>query len=631
MASRLWSSLDVLSESTVQTLVEDFGFKTMTPVQAATIPLLLSHRDVIAEAVTGSGKTLAFAVAALEILTKQPGARCVIVAPTRELAAQTAGVMEKLCASRLRVSLWTGGASQSEEGISEEVVVGTPGRLREVVQKGRLDTKNVALLVLDEADRLLDLGFADDVNFVLRNMPKQRRTALFSATQTREVDELAKAGLRNPATVRVRLESMTPGEELRNEYCVVPTVQKLAVLLGLVRTSRKSLVFFDSCAAVEYFGLALSRVGPRDITFESLHGKMTHKRRLATWRTFTSTMTSCLLCTDVAARGLDASDIDLVVQFDPPRTPETFVHRVGRTARAGRPGRAVLLLADHEDSYSELLRIRGVTTLNEIVQDDVGAEAEEFRARARVASSKDRDLMLKSTRAFTSHVKAYNEHTLKYIFRFDKMDLAATAKLYNLLKLPKMPELARARIEDQFDRFDVATADVPFADKQRERARLLRIQSQDTEESRRKRPASDDAVQQQPPEKVIKKKRSRNAQILKEWDDLAKEERLAKKLRQGKISKEEYETLLHEQDDDEEAGDNDQHSVSTSGQRYTHTDNVQHQRDKNARKQRGLKTKRMAQYAASRRAAGNCLAGDKARNGGSAKHRMASKRRRLKA
>lgn len=548
----------------------------MTPVQAAAIPLLLSHRDVIAEAVTGSGKTLAFAVAALELHLREASTRCLVVAPTRELAKQTASVLSRLC--RRPVATCVGGEQQTTKKLlTESFVVGTPGRLREMLEDGRLCPKHIGILVLDEADTLLDMGFADDLGAILKSVPKQRRTALFSATQTRAVDELAKAGLRNPATVRVSLASATPGQELENEFAIARPEQKLAALVELAK-DRKTLAFFDSCAAVEYFGLCLQRLGT---AVEALHGKMTQKRRTATWARFVTKKNAFLLCTDVAARGLDAADIDLVVQFDPPKLPETFVHRVGRTARAGRRGRAVLLLAEHEDVYPEFLRLRGVTTLREIELDDFSPQAAALRDGARLAASKDRDLMIKSTKALTSHVKAYNEHQLKYIFRWNRVDVLALAKLYNVLRLPKLPEFAKADVAS-FDRYDCATSLVPFADERREEARQKRQSAEENTEKtpppvskgrRRGGGGEDEALVM-----MKKRKKGQNARILEEWDDLAKEERLAKKLKRGKISRAEFDASLRDSD--------------------LLAD--QHQRDKNTRKQRGLKNKRAVLYQKSR-------------------------------
>lgn len=578
-----WSDVG-LSDPTLRCLETSFGFATMTPVQSAAIPLLLAHRDVVAEAVTGSGKTLAFAVAAVELLIAADsgkGWRCVTVAPTRELAAQTAGVFQVLCAAHgLRCETATGGEVAGESG---DVVVGTPGRLAEEVK--RRDTRHVEVVVLDEADTLLDMGFSDEVNEILKAVPKQRRTALFSATQTRAVDELARAGLRNPATVRVR--GVTPAE-LRNEVAVVDASDKLAALVAVLEERRpaKSLVFLDTCAAVEFFGDAMQHLS-LSFRVDALHGKMTNKRRTQTWRQFVAaTETRCLLCTDVAARGLDAHDIDLVVQWDPPQKPETFVHRVGRTARAGRPGAALALLEDHEDAYPELLRLRGVA-LQSVEVPSLGDRADAFRAAIRSAAARDRALLERGTRAFTAHVKAYLEHRLKYIFRWDKVDVLQTVKLYALLRLPKMPELAKAHKDgtlNAFDRFDCATAAIPFVDPKREAARQLRLAQP--------RPAP--AVVPPKPKRrrddeagatvKRKKKKGRHAQILEDWDDLANEERLAKKLRKGIISEDDFLAGLRDEADDETCP----------------KDATDHQRAKNLRKKRGVKSKRMTKFASSK-------------------------------
>ena len=210
MAQQSFASLrPALSEATLTCLRDDFRFDVMTPVQAASLPLLLTQKDVVAEAVTGSGKTIAFAVAAVEACSRleRGPIRVVCVSPTRELAAQTSRVFATLCrAHSLNSELITGGSSV-EAPERCDILIATPGRLDDLLSRAILDVSGVELLILDEADVLLELGFALQIDRVMKRLPRQRRTCLFSATQTRAVRDLARAGLRNPASVSVKVNS----------------------------------------------------------------------------------------------------------------------------------------------------------------------------------------------------------------------------------------------------------------------------------------------------------------------------------------------------------------------------------------------------------------------------------------
>lgn len=619
MARSFESLAPALSAATLGCIGNDFGFTTMTPVQAAAIPLMLDHKDVVAEAVTGSGKTLAFAASAVELVTRAPaarGPRCIAVAPTRELAGQTFRVFGRLCAAtNLTCALCVGG-EDVEESVDAAIVVGTPGRLDDLTKRGALDGRAVVLLVLDEADTLLELGFAEELERLMRSLPKQRRTALFSATMTRAVADLARAGLRNPASVRVRVGAeSTDGtrtvlpSELVNEVVVLDESLKLAYLMRILRepAARKTLVYFATCAAVDFFGRALKaaamdRTNLPDI--EGLHGKMVPKKRRATWLAFrTATATAerrCLLCTDVAARGLDVDDVDLVVQFDAPQKPETFVHRVGRTARAGRTGRAVILLADHEDAYVELLALRGARPALAVAPDDLAPDAAALRRALVDGCVGDRALLEKGTSAFTAAVRAYSEHRLPFIFRWEKVDVAALARLYALIKLPEMPELRKLAKKGKavaFDREDVRTSTIPYADAKREAARQKRLVTDRADRVEKKAailaalakgeeaPSDRGFKAKKKREDAPRKRKGQHERIMDDWDDLAAEERLEKRRRKGKITQAEYDAELADLDGD--GGDDSDF-------------NGAHQSKKNARKQKGIAKKKNRAYKKSR-------------------------------
>ena len=566
MAQQSFASLrPALSEATLTCLQKDFHFSTMTPVQAASLPLLLTQKDVVAEAVTGSGKTIAFAVAAVEACSRleRGPIRVVCVSPTRELAAQTARVFATLCkAHALNSELITGG-STVEAPERCDILIATPGRLDDLLTRAIIDVAGVELLILDEADVLLELGFALQIDRIMKRLPRQRRTCLFSATQTRAVRDLARAGLRNPASVSVKVNSgsetgKTP-TELVSQHVVVRAEDKLRCALDLLKTARKALVFFDSCAAVDFFGRALRAANVNEEglpRIDSLHGKMAPKKRRAVWAQFREASSDrvALLCTDVAARGLDVDDVDLVIQIDAPQKPDTFVHRAGRTARAGRSGRAVVLLEPHEDAYPELLRLRGAATSP--VEVEV-SNSDELRTALEDACIRDRAILEKGTIAFTSHVRAYLEHRLPYIFRWEKVSIGSTARLYALLKLPDMPELRkRAKANGKrgkdwmtafaFERRDVKTGTIKYADERREAARLKRV-----EEEKRSREEKKLAASAAPP--VAKKKKDeprkrkgQHDQILEDWSEFAEDERRHKKSRKKKVDEDDPDLLALE-------------------------------------------------------------------------------------
>lgn len=414
------------------------GFERATPVQAATIGLLAGNKDVAVEACTGSGKTLAFVLPLVEILARaetpfrKHSVGAIVVSPTRELAKQIYDVLvpflsainqtpemlaKAKAAKAARAMLLVGGtdAAADAKTFAEKgavALVGTPGRLDDVMVRSKvMDLKRVDLLILDEADRLLSMGFMKTLNAIVARLPKQRRTGLFSATQTEETEELARAGLRNPVRVTVRdaasqaaakaavaagapaTSAAARGKlpaQLRLTYKICPVDRRLWHLREFLRggdaRGKKVIAYFLTCACVDYFATALEPGGPADpnatdgrrllgsdavrrenLTESSsceviaLHGKMKQSQREAALSRFAEANDGALLlCTDVAARGLDIPGVDWVVQFDAPQDPAAFVHRVGRTARMGREGAALLYLAPHEASYVEFLEVRHI-------------------------------------------------------------------------------------------------------------------------------------------------------------------------------------------------------------------------------------------------------------------------------
>lgn len=594
-------SAEILAE------VAALGFEYMTPVQAATLPLFLSNKDVCVDACTGSGKTLAFVLPIVQLLARKLADGSVaapargadvakllamVVSPTRELARQifdcAAPFFQRAFADRVRPLLFVGGSSVDEDlALVRQtagrcaVVIGTPGRTEDLLNRcagSRLDAREFEILILDEADTLLDMGFEVSLNKILAHLPKQRRTGLFSATQTQEVKALARAGLRNPATISVQVAGakdsaqITPST-LRNYYCLVGHDQRLSALHHFLTSKRgeKMLVFFSTCSAVDFFGRVLEELF-HDEAFPvvMLHGKMPQKKRTAHYDQFVGLKSGVLICTDVVARGIDLPDVDWIVQYDPPQDPNFFVHRVGRTARAGRSGCALSFLSSNEDAYINYLKIRKVPSEEmELPLDTIP----DILPQVKKLILDDRDLLEKGTKAFISFVRSYKEHQCQFIFRFKELDLGAVARGFSLLQLPKINELRSIKVNFE-PAADIKAVDIKYKDKAREKERQKKLveiaKEKEKREEQRKNGAldkkrmrqeelSEDASGKHPRRR--EKKKGLHQQIVEEWDELAEEEKLYKKLKKGKITDEEYEKALlgklesSDVDDDDDADD----------------------------------------------------------------------------
>lgn len=377
--SRLWSLVDPpLSSSLLSVISNDFKFSTMTPVQTATIPLFLKNKDVAVQACTGSGKTLCFLLPILEILIKEKRGKyhvgAIVISPTRELAGQIFAVLEKFMPSIPELSsiLLVGGTESSQDFEyfrinGGNIVVATPGRLEETMAHlPEFNVSKLEMLILDEADRLLDMGFEKSINTILKKLPKQRRTGLFSATQTSQVEQLIRAGLRNPAVIEVSVDSKnsqaTPAT-LNNYYMILEADAKLATLVDylLHNSDKKIVVFFLTCAMVDYFYKILSELSQTsELQVIALHGQMPQNKRTSIYKGFLEATSSILLTTDLIARGVDIPLVDTIIQYDPPQDPSFYIHRVGRTARAGNGGLAIVYLQPSEDNYVEFLRVKNV-------------------------------------------------------------------------------------------------------------------------------------------------------------------------------------------------------------------------------------------------------------------------------
>ncbi|ROL46172.1 ATP-dependent RNA helicase DDX55 [Anabarilius grahami] len=570
-----WESLPVkLHDSILQTLTE-LQFTYMTPVQAACIPLFMSNKDVAAEAVTGSGKTLAFVIPALEILLKreeklkkmQVGA--LIITPTRELALQISEVMGRFLQGfpQFRQILLIGGSNPIEDvekfkSQGANIIIATPGRLEDMFRRKAdgLDlataVKSLDVLVLDEADRLLDMGFEASLNTILGYLPKQRRTGLFSATQTQDLEKLVRAGLRNPVRITVKEKGVeassvqkTPAR-LSNYYLMCRAEEKFNTLVAFLRQHKheKHLVFFSTCACVEYFGKALE-VLIKNVSIHCIHGKMKHKRNKI-FADFRALKSGILVCTDVMARGIDIPEVNWVLQYDPPSSASSFVHRCGRTARIGNQGNALVFLLPMEESYVHFLSINQKCPLQLYppVKDVV-----DVLPKLKAMALQDRAMFEKGMKAFVSCVQAYAKHECSLIFRIKDLDFAALAHGFALLRLPKMPEL-KGKTFPNFKPETIDTDTIRFKDKNREKQRQKRLAEQKEkvkEMPLRKNFIKNKAWSKQKIKKDRKKKKNAKRKMDEESDvdnedlnELLSDTRLLKKLKKGKISEEDFDKHL---------------------------------------------------------------------------------------
>jgi len=364
----------------VQT-VTDRGYTEPTPIQIEMIPLMLSGRDVIGQAQTGTGKTAAFALPMLQNLTVGLGyVQCLVLAPTRELAMQVAHAMEQYGDS-LGVSVLAvyGGQAYGRQigrlrkGV--DIVVGTPGRLIDLIDKKVLDLSKVNTVVLDEADEMLSMGFIEDIETILSHTPDSRQTALFSATLPFAIRKLADQYMHEPESITIKRKQMTVAST-DQRYYLVNEADKLAALTRLfeVEDITSALIFVRTRARTGELANALSA---RGFAAEALSGEMSQDARTRVLKRFRDSRLNVLVATDVAARGLDVDDISHVFNVDLPPEPEVYVHRIGRTGRAGKTGIAITLLTPME--MWRLNRIEGYT--KQKITPTILPTVEEIQAR----------------------------------------------------------------------------------------------------------------------------------------------------------------------------------------------------------------------------------------------------------
>ena len=351
-----FESLNLLPE--MQRAIEAMGFTEPTGIQAQAIPLLRAGADIIGRSQTGTGKTMAFAIPAVEMIDRteaEPTVQALILCPTRELAQQGCDEIKKLI--RFMLNVWPvevyGGAAMDRQIYRlkrANLVIGTPGRVMDHMRRGTLSLANVRLVVLDEADEMLSMGFREDIETILRDVPETHQTVLFSATMPEAILELTDRFMKDPQLIEINRSQITL-DEIHQRFMEVPMGRKLDALNLLLRAyePERCMLFCNTKLMVDEVSAYLNRNG---FSCEGIHGDMNQSQRTRVMEGFKSARIPILVATDVAARGIDVNDIDYVINYDLPQNSEIYVHRIGRTGRAGKQGNAITLCSGRRQFFA---------------------------------------------------------------------------------------------------------------------------------------------------------------------------------------------------------------------------------------------------------------------------------------
>lgn len=446
-----------LTEATQKAIVE-MGHEKMTKVQAKSIPYLLAGKDLIGAAQTGSGKTLAFLIPIVEVLRKakfhtRNGTGALVLAPTRELAMQIYGVCKELLtdASSMTYGLIMGGANRKTEaerlrkGVN--IIIATPGRLLDHLQNTPgFVTRNMLIFCMDEADRILEIGFEDDLRAIVKMLPKERQTMLFSATQTKQIEDLARLSMNPKTAVYVQVESDSKEattENLEQGYVTCPSDKRFMLLFTFLKKNKnkKIMVFLSSCNSVKFHAELLNYI---DIPVMDIHGRQKQVKRTTTFFQFQKAKTATLLCTDVAARGLDIPSVDWIIQYDPPDDPREYIHRVGRTARgATGAGRALMFLTPQETGFLRYLQAKAKVTLNEY--EFPSSKVANVQSQLQSLIEKNYYLNKAAREAYRSYLLAYASHSQREIFNVHELDLQAVGMAFGFTSPPRVDLAFSAR------------------------------------------------------------------------------------------------------------------------------------------------------------------------------------------
>ncbi|KAG6898320.1 hypothetical protein C0992_011912 [Termitomyces sp. T32_za158] len=429
------------------------SFVEMTDIQAQSLPCSLKGKDVLGAARTGSGKTLAFLVPVLEILYRRKwgpadGLGALIISPTRELALQIFEVLRSIGGHHsFSAGLVIGGKNLKEESerlARMNVLVATPGRLlQHMDQTVGFAADNLQILVLDEADRILDMGFSKTLSALLSHIPKSRQTLLFSATQTKSVNDLARLSLKTPVSIGLEETAQaTTSQNLEQHYTVCELDQKLDLLWSFIKTHLQSkvLVFMSSCKQVRFTFETFCKMHP-GISLLQLHGKQKQTARISVYNKFISSSHAVLFATDIAARGLDFPAVDWVVQLDAPEDADTYIHRVGRTARYESKGKALLFLLPSEEEGMKVALEKKKIQIQKIKVR--ASKTQSIENQLQNLAFQDPEIKYLGQRAFVSYLRSVHLHKDKSIFKVNELPVQRFAESLGLPGAPKIKFLDR--------------------------------------------------------------------------------------------------------------------------------------------------------------------------------------------
>ena len=337
----------------IKNKINEVGFEKLTQIQEKCIPEILKNKDIVGQAETGSGKTLAFSLPILNMVKKDNGLQALILTPTRELCIQVTNVLKDF-ESNLGIKIFDiyGGVSiepQIRNIKKANIIVATPGRLLDHIGRNTINLRNIRFLVLDETDKMLDMGFIDDVERIIKNVPRNRQTLMFSATLSHDVFRISKKYLKNPIIFETK--SLVDKEKLNQKYFdIYNQNDKFSLLVHLLKndTSGLAIVF---CATRRETDIVAKNLRKQNINASAIHGGMSQNKRIKSLDKLKKENIDVLVATDVAARGLDIKNVSHVYNYDVPKCPKEYIHRIGRTARAGENGEAITLLTsrDHDN------------------------------------------------------------------------------------------------------------------------------------------------------------------------------------------------------------------------------------------------------------------------------------------
>jgi ATP-dependent RNA helicase DeaD len=405
MTTKLFSELGISAD--VLKAIDRLGFEQASPIQAETIPLLLAGSDVVGQSQTGSGKTAAFGIPAIEkVDTHQRAVQVLILCPTRELAVQVSEELHKLAFFKRGIHALPiyGGQSYDRQiyGLKQgaQIVIGTPGRLMDHMRRGTLRLDQVRLVVLDEADVMLDMGFREDIEFILQAVPKERQTVFFSATMPRPIQDLIGKYARDPKNVRIEQKALTV-PTVEQVYFEVDRRFKIELLTRLIdiHDLKLGIIFCNTKRMVDDL---VDHLNAQGYSADRLHGDMSQALRDRVMNRFRKSGLEFLVATDVAARGIDVEDVQVVFNYDLPYDVEDYVHRIGRTGRAGRSGRAISFVAGREvfqirniERYAKTRIHRGkIPTPSEVEQARANVFLDRLRAALQAGDFKPQDHLL---------------------------------------------------------------------------------------------------------------------------------------------------------------------------------------------------------------------------------------------